>query len=101
MNGVPMFKNKRVRLHGKALNKLNTDIHKRDGDRCIIKSCRRFVDPGEKFHHEPCGADKSDEIEKGVTLCQYCHYERHHGKRLSEIKQECKEYLRVLYPEEW
>lgn len=68
-------KTKRVRLKGKALRELNAAIQERDGYCCII--CGRYVDPGEKFHHEPPGAEKSDEMGKGVTLCFDCHQERH------------------------
>ena len=88
-------KNKRIRLKGKALAKLNSDIYERDGGVCII--CGRFVMPGTKFHHEPCGANKSDEIEKGVLLCNDCHYERHHGKRLQLYKNKINKYLEGLY----
>ena len=49
-----MMKTKKVKLYGEKLRKLNTAIHERDGNCCII--CGRYVDPGEKFHHEPCGA---------------------------------------------
>ena len=85
-------KTKRVRLKGKAVSELNTAIHERDNNRCVI--CGKYVDRGEKFHHEPCGAGvKSDEIEKGVTLCKKCHYERHFGA-VQEYKKKCEEYLR-------
>lgn len=95
---IVMFaKNKRVKLKGKHLAKLNSDIHQRDGHTCIIKGCDRYVLPGVKFHHEPCGQDKSDEIEKGLLLCNECHFERHFGARSTEIKAECRAYLRELY----
>lgn len=87
-------KNKRVRLKGKALSKLNSSIYKRDGGICVI--CGRFVMPGTKYHHEPCGARKSDEIEKGVVLCNDCHYERHFGK-VKEYRRKVEEYLEGLY----
>lgn len=88
-------KSKRVKLKGEALKRLNRDIHLRDGYSCIV--CGQYVEEGIKFHHEPCNSSKSDEIEKGVTLCNSCHYERHHGKRLKEVKSICEQYLRALY----
>lgn len=88
-------KDKRIRLKGKALAKLNSDIYERDGGVCVI--CGRFVMPGTKFHHEPCGARKSDEIEKGALLCNDCHYERHHGKNLQLYKNKINKYLEGLY----
>lgn len=88
---------KKKRLKGKALSKLNEDIHDRDGDTCIISGCGRFVLPGEKFHHEPCGIDKEDRIECGLLLCSDHHYERHFGKNSLEIKRECVNYLTQLY----
>ena len=84
-------KTKRIRLKGKKLRELNAAIHERDGHCCII--CGRYVDPGEKFHHEPCGAEKSDEIDKGVLLCFDCHKERHFGPKSKEIKTKIEEYL--------
>ncbi|MGE9944834.1 hypothetical protein ACQRCN_07790 [Phascolarctobacterium succinatutens] len=90
-----MMKTKKVKLYGEKLRKLNTAIHERDGNCCII--CGRYVDPGEKFHHEPCGALKSDEISQGVTLCYDCHQERHCGAGSRVVKEQIKEYLQELY----
>ncbi len=61
-----MQKIKKVRLTGKPLAKLNNDIHERDGHICIISGCGRYVLPGVKFHHEPCGHSKEDRIEKAL-----------------------------------
>lgn len=88
-------KTKHIRLHGPALRALNAAIHQRDGDHCII--CGKYVRPGEKFHHEPPGADKSDEIEKGVTLCFDCHAARHFGANSTLIRAQIVAYLRKLY----
>ena len=91
-------KTKRVRLSGRRLEELNEAIHERDGHRCII--CGAYVHIGEKFHHEPPGIGKSDEIEKGVLLCYTCHQERHFGSMSREIKQRAVEYLERLYEKE-
>lgn len=88
---------KEKRLRGKALSKLNDDIHERDGHTCIMPGCGRFVLPGEKFHHEPCGIGKEDRIECGVLLCYDHHYERHSGKNSTAVKQACINYLKGLY----
>lgn len=95
VKAMMMMKTKKVKLYGEKLRKLNTAIHERDGNCCII--CGRYVDPGEKFHHEPCGALKSDEISKGVTLCYDCHQERHCGAGSRVVKEQIKEYLQGLY----
>ena len=95
VKAMMMMKTKKVKLYGEKLRKLNTAIHERDGNCCII--CGRYVDPGEKFHHEPCGALKSDEISKGVTLCYDCHQERHCGAGSRIVKEQIKEYLQGLY----
>lgn len=87
-------KTKRIRLKGKKLRELNAIIQERDGHCCII--CGHYVQPGEKFHHEPPGAEKSDEIGKGVTLCFDCHRKRHFGADSQEIKTEIEEYLEAL-----
>lgn len=89
-----LTKTKRVRLKGKALWELNAAIHERDGHSCIICGC--YVDIGVKFHHEPCGAHKSDEMGKGVTLCFDCHQERHFGANSKEVKTKIVEYLEAL-----
>ena len=88
-------KAKRIHLHGPALKALNTAIHERDGNKCII--CGRYVHPGEKFHHEPPGAGRSDEIEKGVTLCFDCHAARHFGAASRLIRAQIVTYLEKLY----
>ena len=88
-------KSKRVRLKGRALSRLNSAIHTRDHDRCVV--CGAWVHPSVKFHHEPCGVDKSDEIEKGVVLCRECHFERHNGKNSQEIRKKIVDYLKGLY----
>lgn len=93
------LKKKRVRLTGKPLVKLNNDINERDNSACVI--CGRYVSPEEKFHHEPCGPDKEDRIECGVTLCGECHHKRHFTAWLKEYRRRCEEYLAELYPEFW
>lgn len=90
-------KTKRVRLRGTDLEELNRAIHTRDGHNCII--CGAYVPIGEKFHHEPQGADKSDEIEKGVLLCFDCHQTRHFGKDSQQVRGKIVEYLARLYGE--
>nr|DAM11268.1 MAG TPA: GTPase [Caudoviricetes sp.] len=49
------------------------------------------------MHHEPCGVYKSDEITKAVTLCQRCHYIRHHTGDAANVRGKCVNYLRALY----
>lgn len=88
-------KKKRVKLYGQKLKKLNQNIFERDNYRCIV--CGKYVDDSHKFHHEPCGQDKSDEMCGGVVLCDSCHRLRHDSGRLKEIKARCEEYLRSLY----
>lgn len=86
---------KRVRLRGKKLKQLNSKIFERDGHKCVV--CGRWVAVGFKFHHEPCGSDKSDEVEKGVVLCPECHFMRHNGKNSQEIREKILAYLKRLY----
>ena len=84
-------KNKRVRLHGKELAKLVTEVSERDGYHCVV--CGAWVEPGTKPHHEPQGAMKSDELDKMAILCLHCHYERYFGEHSQEIRQKVREYL--------
>lgn len=88
-------KKQRVHLHGPALRALNDAIHERDHHKCVI--CGRYVSPTEKFHHEPPGAGRSDEIEKGVTLCLACHAERHFSANCNAIRDEIRLYLAKIY----
>lgn len=90
-------KTKRIKLTGKKLRQLNAAIHHRDQHRCII--CGAYVEPGRKFHHEPCGIYRSDEIEKGVLLCDACHFKRHHTGDAAYIREKIITYLRRLYGE--
>lgn len=88
-------KKQRVKLYGQKLRNLNHNIFERDGYKCII--CGKYVDDSHKFHHEPCGQDKSDEMSGGVVLCDSCHYARHNTDRLKEIKDKCRRYLKNIY----
>ncbi len=88
-------KTKCVRLKGKKLSDLNRAIHIRDHNQCVV--CGAWVNPAKKFHHEPCGINRSDEIGKGVVLCDICHFQRHNGKNSGEIREKIREYLRKCY----
>lgn len=92
---MSLQKTKRVRLKGKALRDLNNAIFDRDCDKCVI--CGRWVSRQEKFHHEPAGALKSDEIDKGVVLCMDCHRQRHHTEGCNVIKAKVINYLKSIY----
>lgn len=91
---MSLQKTKRVRLKCKALKDLNNAIFDRDGDKCVV--CCRWVSRQEKFHHEPAGALKSDEIDKGAVLCMGCHHKRHHTEECNEIKIEVEDYLKSI-----
>lgn len=88
-------KAKLIKLHGSKLKKLNEAVYERDNHCCVICGC--YVEEGVKAHHSPQGALKSDELKKMVTLCNECHYEIHHGKKLKEYKGQVSEYLADLY----
>lgn len=98
--GVSLQKQKRVRLKGEAVKRLNEQIHERDNYTCVVPRCGRYVPIGEKWHHEPCGAHKEDVIEKGCLLC-YEHHQQREGNKTTEIKKACEDYLSRLYPEVW
>jgi len=87
-------KAKRVRLHGDKLREVVAEVYKRDGGHCII--CGAPVDEGEKPHHYPQGALKSDEVGKMVVLCMKCHTLVHFGTHGEPVtyKKKVKDYLR-------
>lgn len=91
-------KTKRTRLTGKKLADLNKQIHERDNYTCIIPGCDHFVQLGEKFHHEPCGSNKEDVIQKGCLLC-YEHHQQRESKDSEPIRKACEDYLDGLYLE--
>jgi hypothetical protein len=92
----PIPKTKRTRLSGLKLRQLNDYIHWRDNFQCV--NCGAYVDMGEKFHHEPCGAYKEDVEEKGCLLCKKCH-ERRESKDGAAIREKASHYLDRLYPD--
>lgn len=87
-------KTARVELHGEKLKALCAAVLDRDGGKCI--KCGAYVPEGTKPHHEPQGALKSDEINKMVTLCNKCHFNRHHSALAGELKIFCREYLQKI-----
>ena len=95
---LDLTKHKRIRLKGKAIARLNEMIHERDNYKCIVPDCRRYVPITEKWHHEPCGANKEDIVEKGCLLC-YEHHQQRESKDSESIRQACEDYLMGLYPE--
>ena len=88
-------KQKNIRLRGKALRELCERVWERDKYRCII--CGKYIGYGYKPHHVFQAANKSDEEEKMVTLCNECHYECHHGFNIKGNKQKCLDYLNKIY----
>lgn len=90
-------KENRVKLKGKELRELNAAIFTRDGYCYIL--CGRYVSPGEKFHHDPNGNGKSDEIHKGVVLCGDCHWKRHFTDQCMILKRRILKYLQDHYPD--
>lgn len=87
------FKKKRIKLNGKEKTKLREKIFERDKNKCVI--CGAMA---EDWHHQPFGADKSDELEKGVALCHGCHMDLHSHPKLGKIYHELVEdYLNGLY----
>lgn len=86
------LKQRRIKLHGTALRKLNNAIFERDSHACVC--CGAYVSSDHKFHHEPCGAYKSDEISKGVVLCTNCHFLRHNsGKYMAGVRDAAIKHL--------
>ena len=83
------------RIKGKRLADLNKAIHDRDRDSCVV--CSSYVDPGEKFHHEPGGINKVDDEKHGVTLCMKCHGKRHFGPGSTEVRDRIVDYLNRFY----
>lgn len=83
-----------IRLKGKKLAAFNNKVYERDGGRCVV--CHKYVPPGTKIHHE-WSYLKSDVIEECATVCNECHYQRHHGKLLAWVRQRIREYLIKLY----
>lgn len=89
-------KKKKIRLTGKAQQKLVDDVYKRDGHCCVV--CGRWVEKGHKYHHEPPKSHGGqDIIEHAALLCDLCHFIRHNGPNSNEIKEAVESYLNKLY----
>lgn len=88
-------KPKIVKLKGKAKSDLRDAIFERDGYSCVICHYKAT-----EWHHQPYGAYKSDELEKGVALCTTCHDDLHKHPKLGPIYyQLVEDYLTKLYGE--
>jgi 5-methylcytosine-specific restriction endonuclease McrA len=89
-------KQKKIRLTGKALAKLNEYIYDRDHRHCII--CETWVAEGTKFHHVKLKSHGGEDVkENGVLLCMSCHTEVHCGRESQDYRERCVEYLGRLY----
>ena len=90
-------KTKRTKLKGTAVKELNNTIHKRDNNQCVI--CKKYVDPGEKWHHVFFGNGRKNDVEEeGVTLCYECHKDTHDtADVMKENTRKCVEYLKSIY----
>jgi len=86
--------------------KTKEQIFERDNRRCIFSSqekpwqCSNVL----QFHHVAFGFEAErgtdrNNIEKGVTLCDKCHHEPHHGvtEFVKIIREFCKNYLKKYY----
>lgn len=74
-------------------------VYARDKHCCIV--CGRWVEDGNKPHHEWGGyGRKTDSIDKMVLLCYECHFQRHHGKNSAVVRERCRSYLNGCYNNE-
>lgn len=94
MKGLTAQPKKNVVHLGSAAKKtLRKKIFNRDHDCCVV--CGKKA---EQWHHEPFGADKSDEPEKGVALCAMCHHILHNDpNKGKEYEAKVIAYLWTLY----
>ena len=85
---ISHFKKKPIRLKGKKLHKLYQEVYERDQGLCqvlklengIYKKCGKWVEPGTPPHHVvPRSQGGSDTAENLITICNECHYRKHHG----------------------
>lgn len=83
-------KTKRIRLKGKALLELVHKVYERDNGRCVV--CGKALDFGYKPHHIRQAANKSDELDNMVMLCNECHYQVHHGE-VRKYRELIKNYI--------
>jgi 5-methylcytosine-specific restriction endonuclease McrA len=96
-----LSKQRPIRLKGVKLKQLNDYIHQRDQHCCVLEwiteGQRKWVDPGEKFHHVIFKSHGgSDTKENGATLCMDCH-RLAHGEQAESIRQILLGYLEQIY----
>ena len=88
-------KNKPIRLSGKKLIDLYTNIYQRDDCCCVM--CKVFVEKGTPPHHVTFRSQGgSDTKENGVILCRSCHGLAH-GPNAKGIRERLQRYLRGIY----
>lgn len=91
LRAQPKQKNVHLSLREKMM--LRRAIFERDHKCCVI--CGKKA---EHWHHQPFGADKSDELSKGVALCAMCHHILHNDPNRGQMYEKIvKDYLRSLY----
>lgn len=91
-------------MNAKIPNEIRKAIYRRDGFRCALCDCGKFL----QIHHViPRGKGGSDSPHNLITLCSYCH-SHVHGHPLyetemtaEEVEQACIEYVADLYAPGW
>lgn len=108
MLGIPKEGKRRKNKNtpAKFSDKIKVQMLKRDGGTCIFSDILQPWECGKiiYFHHYLYGyeAERGEDrnnVDKGVCLCDICHYEIHHGVRgfSSILRQKCKDYLLNYY----
>ena len=71
------FKKPKIRLKGAKLSKLMLSVLERDGYTCQGENCPGgwFIDPPHHIIFKSQGGE--DTAENLITLCRYCHSQRH------------------------
>lgn len=93
-----MQKKKQVRLTGQALRNLVALVYERDQHCCV--NCKLWVEDGHKPHHVIYKSHGgNDTLDNLVLLCDKCHYQVHHGKDSSKVKDKVMRYLEWMNDE--
>ncbi len=85
----------------KITKEVAREVYERDNWQCILCGSHDIDIPHHVFHGSEAQYDEGrNNPDRLVTVCRDCHYTIHFKKGGSQLREECKNYLKNIYGEQ-